>query len=141
MILVSACLLGVESRYDGSGCTNEELLRKLAGKQIVPVCPEQLGGLPTPRIPAEIEDGDGRDVLDGRAKVVRRDGADVTENYVKGARQVLMLAQLLGARTAYLKAKSPACGCGRIKRGRGCVKGDGVCAALLKREGIRVIEV
>ena len=140
-VLVSACLLGVNCRFDATARSNPELLKKLRDCAVVPVCPEQLGGLPTPRSPAEITGGDGHDVLDGRAKVVNEQGEDVTSNYVRGAREVLTLAKLFGANRAYLKSKSPACGCGRIKRCGKTVEGDGVCAALLKRHDIQVIEV
>ncbi|NOZ22895.1 MAG: DUF523 domain-containing protein [Planctomycetes bacterium] len=139
MVIVSACLLGVECRYDGKSKPNDELTARLAGDGIVPVCPEQLGGLTTPRPPAQIVGGDGEDVLDGKAKVVNRDGVDVTENYIRGAEQVLKLAQKLGITRAYLKSNSPACGFGMIRRGEDLVEGKGVCAALLHRNGIEVI--
>ncbi|MBM4079363.1 MAG: DUF523 domain-containing protein [Planctomycetes bacterium] len=138
-ILVSACLVGVRSRYDGRAATDRKLLARLKGAAVVPVCPEQLGGLPTPRLPAEIVGGDGRDVLAGRARVVRCDGTDVTRQFIRGARETARLAKRLGVNTAYLKAGSPSCGVGCIKAGKRRVKGDGVCAALLRREGVRVV--
>ncbi|MEW6358455.1 MAG: DUF523 domain-containing protein [Planctomycetota bacterium] len=139
MVIVSACLLGVECRYDGESKLDEDLIARLAGEGIVPVCPEQLGGLPTPRPPAQIVGGGGEDVLDGRARVVNRDGADVTANYIRGAEQVLGIAQRLGITKAYLKSKSPACGFGKIRKGEKLSEGNGVCAALLARNGITVI--
>jgi len=141
MVIVSACLLGVECRYDGRSKPNSDLIARLAGEGIVPVCPEQWGGLPTPRSPAQIVGGSGEDVLDGKAKVINRDGVDVTANYVRGAEQVLKLAQKLGITEAYLKSKSPACGFGHIRKGEELVEGNGVCAALLARNGIAVTSV
>ncbi|MBM4045616.1 MAG: DUF523 domain-containing protein [Planctomycetes bacterium] len=138
-VLVSACLVGVRSRYDGRAATDRKLLARLKGQAIVPVCPEQLGGLPTPRRPAQIKGGDGRDVLAGRARVVRCDGTDVTRQFIRGAREAARLAKRLGVKAAYLKSKSPSCGVGCIRSGKKLVKGDGVCAALLRREGVRVV--
>ena len=137
--LVSACLLGVASRHDGASAKDDILIGQLAGKAIIPVCPEQMGGLPTPRVPSEITRGSGEDVLDGKAAVRSRDGRDVTANYLAGAGEVLKLALLLGAEEAYLKQNSPACGWGRITRAGATVPGNGVCAALLARQKIRVI--
>ena len=87
--LVSACLVGLCTRYDSRLKPDEECIRKLSGRHWVPVCPEQLGGLPTPRAPADLVGGDGNDVLAGRARVVTRDGVDVTSHFIGGARQCL----------------------------------------------------
>jgi uncharacterized protein YbbK (DUF523 family) len=113
------------------------VLDRLADCWIIPVCPEQLGGLPTPREPAEIESGDGKSVLEGKTRVLRRDGVDVTEKYLKGARELLRIAKAVGASRAVLKEGSPACGTGRIKRRGSDVEGAGVAAALLRREGVQ----
>jgi len=137
-VLVSACLLGLPTRYDGGACPRPEVQEALRGLHAIPICPEQLGGLPTPRVPAQIRDGDGTDVLDGRAQVVRRDGGDVTENYLRGAHHAAALAEMFSARRAILKEGSPACGTGRIKRGEQDVDGMGVAAALLKRKGVEL---
>lgn len=139
MVIVSACLLGVNCRYDGKSKADEELIARLRAEGLVPVCPEQLGGLPTPRPPAEIVGGDGESVLAAAARVINREGADVTENYRRGAEQVLQLAERFWVRTAYLKSNSPSCGCGRIRRKGRLVVGSGVCAALLLRHGVEVI--
>jgi uncharacterized protein YbbK (DUF523 family) len=109
----------------------------------VAICPEVAGGLPIPRLPAEIQGGDGRDVLEGRAKVVRQDGVDITEAFIKGAHQALSLARKVGAKKAILKARSPSCGVTFIHDGSftGALReGMGVAAALLKREGIELEE-
>jgi uncharacterized protein YbbK (DUF523 family) len=132
MKLVSACLLGIRCRYDGSGRPDKKAIELFRKGGLVPVCPEQLGGLPTPREPAEIR-GD---------KVFTESGRDVTENFIRGAEETLRLAKLLGIKEAVLKSKSSACGCGKIHDGTfsGALKdGDGVTAALLKRSGIRVV--
>jgi uncharacterized protein YbbK (DUF523 family) len=109
--------------------------------QLIPVCPEESGGLPTPRPPAEIVGGDGNDVLDGTAKVMTDDGTDVTEAFLKGAHHALEAAQSNGATHVILKARSPSCGCGDIYDGTfsgTLTSGDGVTTALLKRHGIIV---
>ena len=144
--LVSACLLGVDCRYDGQSCPAPEVANLATKGKVVTICPEVAGGLPTPRLPAEIEKAtaslDGHAVLKGRTRVVRSDGVDVTAQFVKGAQAALTLARQLGIRRAILKARSPSCGAGRIYDGNFAgklVPGDGVTAALLKRSGIQVI--
>lgn len=137
--LISACRLGIPCRYDGRASPHrldEETIEAL-GPSLVPVCPEQLGGLPTPRVPAEIQGGDGFDVLAGRARVVSRDGRDVTEHFVRGARQVLRITRITGATRMILQARSPSCGCRQIYDGTFgdvLVEGVGVTAALLRLE-------
>ena len=141
-ILVSACLAGRACRYDGSSNKAEGVAGLVAAGQPVAVCPEVAGGLSTPRPPAEIVGGTGEDVLAGRARVVTRDGDDVTSQYVEGARRALAAAQAAGARAAILKARSPSCGSGRVRDGSfsgGLVAGDGVTAALLRSHGITVL--
>ncbi|MCG0274539.1 MAG: DUF523 domain-containing protein [Thermosediminibacteraceae bacterium] len=143
MMIISACLVGFNTRYDGKNSFHvvfEDLVKR--GKAI-PFCPEQAGGLPTPRMPSEIIGEGGHEVIEGKAKVLTRDGKDVTENFLKGAREALKLATLIGADTAILKSKSPSCGCKYIYDGRFCgalKKGMGVTAAYLKSHGIKVID-
>lgn len=106
------------------------------------VCPEDEGGLGTPRPPAEIVGGDGHDVIAGRARVVTRGGRDVTEEYLRGARLALERARTTGCKTAVLKARSPSCGKGCIYDGtfsRTTIAGDGVTTALLQANGIDVV--
>ena len=133
-ILVSRCLLGEPCRYDGQSKPVEELLYLVAqGNVLVPVCPEEDGGLPTPRPPAEIQP-------DGR--VVNRQGVDVTAEYRKGAQRALETAREHGCAVAVLKEKSPSCGHCRVYDGSftGTLKdGQGVTAELLTRNGIRVL--
>lgn len=108
---------------------------------MIPLCSEQLGGLSTPRPPSRIVDGNGYDVLDGRARVLTQSGEDVTENFIRGATEVLKIAEVLDVEEAILESKSPSCGCGRIYNGHfgESVERDGVLAALLRRNGIRAI--
>lgn len=130
-LLVSACLLGVECKYSGGSNLNEDVIRLSERYDLVPVCPEQLGGLATPREPSEIHGG----------RVVTRSGKDVTEEYKKGAREALRIARLTCCRKAVLKERSPSCGCGFVYDGSfsgKLVPGDGAAAALLKVNGISV---
>ena len=130
-LLVSACLLGVRCKYSGGDnlCPQVAALREQY--QLIPVCPEQLGGLPTPRAPAERQ-GD---------RVMTKDGRDVTAEYKRGAAETLKLARLFDCGAAVLKARSPSCGCGEIHDGTFTgtrIPGDGVTAALLRDNGITV---
>lgn len=139
--LVSACLLGEKCRYDGKSTPNEEVILLSKKEELIPACPELLGGLDTPRAPSEITGGDGNDVIEGRAKVVSKEGQNVTEYFVKGAYATLEIAKRENATEAYLKSKSPSCGCGKIYDGtlsRTLKDGDGVTTALLKKNGIKV---
>lgn len=130
-ILISACLLGTACRYDGQSKPHP-LVRALAERhQLVPVCPEQLGGLPTPRTPSERR-GD---------RVVTADGADVTEQYRRGAAETLALCRMLGCEAAVLKERSPSCGSGAIYDGTftsALTDGWGAAAELLRKNGIPV---
>ena len=140
-VVISACLLGVRCRYDGGDSRNQTAMRHKKTYQLIPVCPEESGGLPTPRPPTEIVGGDGNDVLDGTAKVMTGDGTDVTEAFLKGAHHALEVAQSNGATHVILKSRSPSCGCGDIYDGTfsgTLTSGDGVTTALLKRHGITV---
>lgn len=130
-ILVSACLLGVRCRYDGKGVLIPQARELLKKHHLIPVCPEIMGGLATPRTPAERVNG----------QVLTKDGADVTDAYEKGAKEVLGLARLYGCRAVILKERSPSCGNGQIYDGTftgTLTEGDGVCAACLKEHGIQV---
>lgn len=132
-LLISACLLGVRCRYDGqSRGLSEKIIQQLREQyELVPVCPEILGGLPTPRVPSEIC-GD---------RVVNQKGADVTDAYQRGADETLRLAKLFSASRALLKARSPACGFGEIHNGTftgKLCKGNGICAARLAANGIQI---
>jgi len=141
MRLVSACLVGINCAYDGKSRTNQKLLELFQQGELIPVCPEQLGGQTTPRPNAEIYGGTGKDVLEGKAKVVEKDGIDVTQHFIRGAYEVLNIAKNLEIKEAILKARSPSCGCGKIYDGTFSnilIDGDGVTTALLKKYGIEV---
>jgi uncharacterized protein YbbK (DUF523 family) len=140
MIIASACLLGVNCRYDGSNKSSPRLLDLVRKHTIIPLCPEQLGGLPTPRKGAIIEGGDGFDVFNSQARVVDMGGNDVTTQFTRGAGEVLRIMRLVGAEAAILKDKSPSCGVNYIYGdfGLGLREGVGVLTALLIRNGIRV---
>ena len=134
-LLISACLTGVNCKYDGgNNALPEETLRALSEKyRLVPVCPEMLGGLPAPRIPCER--------LGGR--VVNRSGEDVTEAFRRGAEAALRLAGKEGCEKALLKAKSPSCGGGAIYDGsfsHRVIPGDGVAAELLRAAGLEILD-
>ena len=141
-MIVSACLLGINCRYDGSNVRCTKLIKYLKGRCIIPVCPEQLAGFSTPRECCEIVGGDGFDVLNGTAKVVSRSGVDYTKKFIKGAKETLKIAKIADAKIAIFKDLSPSCGVKRIYDGtfRGRIKGGvGVTVALLKIEGINVM--
>ena len=141
-VLISACLAGVACTHAAEAKTRAWALDLVASGRAVAVCPEVAGGLPVPRPEAEITGGDGDAVLDGTASVVTVDGADVTENYRRGAAVAVAAAARTGARLAVLKARSPSCGCGAIYDGSfsgTLVERDGVTAAALARGGVTVV--
>jgi len=142
MILISACLAGIHCRYNQGHNCSEKVVEVIKSQPSVIVCPEQLGGLSTPRHPAEIIGGNGDDVLNGEAKVMSSEGEDLTESFIRGAEEVLDIARLYGVKRAILKSGSPSCGHGKIYDGSFSgekIPGDGVTSALLKRNGIEVI--
>ncbi|MCE5275937.1 MAG: DUF523 domain-containing protein [Syntrophaceae bacterium] len=134
-VLVSACLLGIRCRYDGRSRTRRWIL-KLPHIIPVPVCPEQLGGLPTPRPAAHLVGGDGRAVARGRATVSTASGEDVTRCFLSGAGYACKIARILGVRYAILKEGSPSCGTHRVWVRNESQEGLGVTAAMLLRLGI-----
>ncbi|HBN09124.1 MAG TPA: DUF523 domain-containing protein [Cyanobacteria bacterium UBA8530] len=144
MILISACLLGKKCRFDGRGLEGPPAFHDWVEKGLaLAICPEELGGLSIPRLPAELVGGDGKAVLLGRAKVLRSDGIDLTAAFLKGANEALRLALASGAKTAILKAHSPSCGCRSIYDGSFegvVVSGMGVTAALFAASGIAVFD-
>lgn len=142
MIIASACLCGVDCKYNAGNNLNEDVYKLFKEGKVVLVCPEQMGGLKTPRVPAEIVGGDGLDVLEGRAKVLTKEGEDVTKEFIKGAEETLKLANALIPEKIILKAKSPSCGCGNIYDGTfssKLINGNGVAAELLIKNKFSVI--
>ena len=139
-VLVSACLLGVQCRYDGrSKASVPAVLDLAASPWCTPVCPEQLGGMSTPRPKSHLVGGDGRDVLAGRASVKDDGGRDVTSAFIAGADQCLALAKLFGVKKAVLKQRSPSCGYGVVTVDGRRVEGVGVTAAALESAGIEIV--
>ena len=132
-LLVSACLLGTDCKYNGgnNALPPEQLAALEAKYRLVPVCPERDGGLPTPRVPSERRG----------ERVLNREGEDVTEAFRKGAAIALQTAEKAGCRLALLKERSPSCGSGRIYDGSfsgTVISGDGITAELLKEKGLAV---
>jgi len=131
MIIVSACLAGVNCSYKATNAEHEKVVELVGNGEAIKVCPELLGGLTVPRTPAEIRDG----------RVVTKDNQDVTDAFVKGAENVLSICKEYGCKKAILKDKSPSCGCGKIYDGTftgTIIDGDGFTAKLLKENGIEV---
>lgn len=143
MIAASLCLTGAKCRYDGKSKHDPILLETIGGGYLA-VCPEACAGLEIPRPPSEISGGAGADVLSGKARVVDREGRDITEAFLEGARMALEICLKNGVTKAYLQARSPSCGRGRIYDGSftgTLTEGNGVFAELLLRNGIEVIAV
>lgn len=142
MILISACLAGLNVRYNGTNSLDEKIQKLVLENKAVTVCPELMGGFSTPREPAEIVGGNGQDVLDGNATVVESSGQDVTDLYLKGAYATLQKALEVGATNVILKEYSPSCGSAKIYNGRfngTKLAGEGVTTALLRRNNIIVL--
>ena len=117
MILVSACLLGINCKYNGDNNKNEKVAEYLKDKQFIMVCPEQLGGLSTPRDPSEIIRLDGNAVIEGKTSVINNKRLDVTKKFKQGAMETLKIADLYGCKKAILKEGSPSCGSSLIYDG------------------------
>jgi len=140
-IMISACLLGINCRYDGGHSTCSDLVDFVASLPLIPFCPEQLGGLHTPRSPAIMKGGDGRDILCGKARLINADGADVTGAFKKGAEEAYTLARLFGSPLAIMKDRSPSCGLETPYCEKPSGLGIGVTAALFESRGIKVFEL
>lgn len=139
MFIVSACLAGLNTRYNGKTRGKKYFQKLVAQSKAFPVCPEQLGGLPTPREPIELVGGDGADLLDGKARAIGiKTGKNYTENFLRGSNEVLKIAKMLKIKKAILKDGSPSCGSTYIKVKNKKVKGKGVTAAVLSKAGIKV---
>ena len=132
-IMVSACLLGENCKYSGGNNRNEKVLSFMAGHEVIPVCPEVMGGLPTPRVPAEIVNG----------TVISREGVNVDREYRLGAQKALEIAGEKQIDLAILQSRSPSCGVKEIYDGTFTGKripGQGVTAKLLAEHGFRVMD-
>ena len=140
-IMISACLLGIHCRYDGRHSICPDLVDFVASRRFTPFCPEQMGGLPTPRPAADIIGGDGRDILSGSARLVDTEGKDVTGAFKRGAQEALRLTRLAGSSIAIMKERSPSCGLKTPYCDKPSGMGIGVTAALFESEGIKIIEL
>lgn len=141
MILISACLCGVNCRHDGCIIENQLLKKLVALKKAIPLCPEILGGRGVPRQPSEIVGGSADDVINGMAKIIDKTGVDLTSEILTGVLQVVATAKKLEIKKAVLKTKSPACGMGKIFDGTFSGKltdGNGILTTALIKEGIEV---
>lgn len=136
MLIISACLAGVNCKYNGGNNYEKEILELVKEGKAILVCPEQLGGLKTPRTPSEIKN------IDGKFHVITNDGKDVTKEYERGALETLELAKKLDIKEAILKSKSPSCGCGKIYDGtfsNKLIDGNGITTDLLLKNGFKVM--
>ncbi|HLV10015.1 MAG TPA: DUF523 domain-containing protein [Halanaerobiales bacterium] len=141
MILVSACLMGKNCRYNGGNSLNPELLELLKGREIKMVCPEKAGGLCIPRSPSEIIGGNGLNVIEGTARVISRNGEDLSREFIEGARESISGIKLEDLEMAILKSRSPSCGNRFIYDGSFLGKareGPGVFSALLLKKEIPI---
>lgn len=138
MYLVSACLAGFNTRYDGTNSLDEKVERLVAEGRAVPVCPEQLAGLPTPRPYIEFRNGDGKALLNRDAKAIGKDGFDYSKTLWRGAAETLRIAKLYGIKEAILKDGSPSCGTTYVRIDGSKCHGKGVTAAMLESEGLMV---
>ncbi|HOE57480.1 MAG TPA: DUF523 domain-containing protein [Bacillota bacterium] len=141
-ILVSACLVGTNCKYSGGNNLVPKVEKFGKEHNMVPVCPEELGGLATPREPCEIQGGTGKEVLEGKAIVLNKAGEDVTANFLEGAQKALDVAKQHRCTVAVLKSRSPSCGCGIIHGGSfdgKLINGNGVTAQLLLDNKILVM--
>ena len=136
MIFVSGCLVGINCKYNGGNNFNEKIFNMVKEGKAIPICPEQLGGLSTPRKSSEIK------IIDGKRRVVDNQNNDVTEDFEKGAKEALELAKKLNITKAILQPRSPSCGVGKIYSGNfdgKLIDGDGITAELFRENGIEVI--
>ena len=135
MILVSACLVGINCKYSGGNNFNQKIFDLVKEGKAIPICPEQLGGLKTPRKPVELK------VIDGKRYAIDNEVNDVTENFERGAIEVLKLAKSLNINKAILQTRSPSCGVNKIYSGNfdnKLIDGNGILADLLIENGIEV---
>ncbi len=138
MILISACLVGINCKYNGKNNYNEKALELVKNGKAIPICPEQLGGLSTPRNPSEIR------IINNKKYVINNKNIDVTQEFVSGAKEVLKLAKELNVEKVILQSRSPSCGVGKIYSGNfdgKLITGNGILAQMLIDNGIEVIDI
>ncbi|MFZ5949124.1 MAG: DUF523 domain-containing protein [Candidatus Rifleibacteriota bacterium] len=149
VVLISSCLLGLKCNYKAETSSAWQKgffasVKKLvdAGVVLVPICPEQMGGMTTPRVPSELQ-GSAAEIFAGKGRILNRDGADVTDNFLKGAREAAYLAGIFSAKAAILKSKSPSCGISGIYDGtfaERLIDGRGMTAQALFDMGVRLLD-
>ena len=130
MKIISACLLGINCRYNGENRINQKLVELASKEVLIPVCPEQLGGFNTPREQMKIIEGTGSDVLNGKTKIINESGFNVTDKVIRGSLEVLKIVRIFEIKEAIMKTDSPSCGSN--------VSSEGVTTVMLKRNGIKV---
>ncbi len=141
IFIISACLCGVNCKYSGKNNLNEKCMKMFQEGKAILVCPEQLGGLPTPRNPVEL-DSCAKEVIENEGKAIDKLGNDVTKQFLDGAYETLRIAKEAGINKAILKEGSPSCGCNFVYDGSfsgNKIKGKGITAYILEQEGISVI--
>lgn len=141
LIIISACLCGVNCKYNGKNNLKDGVEKLLKEGKVIPVCPEQLGGMETPREPHEIVNSTALEILRGKGKVLSETYKDSTDKFVKGAYETLKIAKALGVKEAILKSNSPSCGFGSIYDGNFSgkkIRGNGITAELLQKENIKI---
>lgn len=141
LIIISACLCGVNCKYNGKNNLKDGVEKLLKEGKVIPVCPEQLGGMETPREPHEIVNSTALEILRGKGKVLSETYKDSTDKFVKGAYETLKIAKALGVKEAILKSNSPSCGFGIIYDGNFSgkkIRGNGITAELLQKENIKI---
>ncbi|NHK32875.1 MAG: DUF523 domain-containing protein [Asgard group archaeon] len=140
VILVSACLLGIDCTYNNQNHKDEHVIQLMKFRKLLPICPEQIGGLPTPREPQVIVKGSGKDVLKNKTQVINRKQIDVTNNFLKGANETSKIIQLFKVKYAIMKDRSPSCGVNfiynKIEEDEKLIKGSGVTTAKLLENGL-----
>ena len=141
MYLISACLCGVNCKYNGANNYNEKCNELFISGKAVLICPEQLGGLTTPRVPSELQ-ANAKDVMEGNGKVITKEGLDVTKEFIKGAKEVVKIAKKIPVSAAILKEGSPSCGVNFVYDGsfnEKKVKGRGITTEMLNEIGIKTL--
>jgi uncharacterized protein YbbK (DUF523 family) len=140
-VLVSSCLLGLATRYDASDNFSQEVADYIEKHDLtpIPICPEQLAGLSTPRPKCWFSRGDGQDALKGTGQLINEEGQEMTACFIKGAKKALEIARMSGCTRAILQQRSPSCGTRKVYIDQQLTEGTGITAALLSSEGIEVI--
>jgi len=146
IILASACVLGIQSAYNGKRAKRMLDKQWQTDKQycFIPFCPEQMAGFPTPRPPVEIIGGDGSDILSGNAKVITQNGKNVTKQFMDALNDILIAVQWIQPGMIVLQQRSPSCSCAGIYDGtftHTLIPGDGIIAAFLRQHGYRLIDI